>query len=105
MDLLLDVDRHNGHGEVLSVLPVLALPHQLWVERSVAGIQERLRHHLVVLHEVTQLVGRDVHARILVADSLNGARSLGTPPELTFLLRFLRHRFLAPWLAKLRYTG
>src|SRR2546422_11371212 len=102
MDLLLDVDRHDWLCEVLFVLLVLALPDQLGVERGVARVPQCLRRHLVILHEVAQFVGRDIHSRVLVADGLNGARPLGTPAYRTLLPRLLRHGFLAPWLEKMR---
>ena len=71
VDLLLDVDRHHGDGQVLAVLLVLAVPHELRVERRVAGVEHRLRGLLIVGDEVAQLLGGDVRPLVLVADRLD----------------------------------
>ena len=77
VDLLLDVDRHDRHGEVGAVLLVLALPDELRVERRVARIQHVLRCGFVRGDEIAQLLSRDVLARVLVLDRLDGRRPLG----------------------------
>ncbi len=66
VDLLLDVDRHDRHREILAVLLVFALPDQLRIERRVARIKHGLRRVLVVGHEIPQFLGGDVLALVLV---------------------------------------
>ena len=74
VNLLLDVDRHDGDGEVFAVLLVLALPDQLRIERRVARIEHRLRGQFLVGHEVAQFLGGDVRALVLVADGFDFRR-------------------------------
>src|ERR1041385_1932419 len=94
VDLLLDVDRHHEHCQVLLILLLLSLPHQLRIERGIAGVQQRLRSGLVLLDETAQLLGRDVHPLVLVADDLDGARPLRGLVYSTLLPWLLRHRFI-----------
>ena len=72
VNLLLDVDRHDGDGEVFAVLLVLALPDELRIERRIARVEHRLRRVFVVGHEVAQFLGGDVRALVLVADGFDG---------------------------------
>ena len=72
VDRLLDVDRHRRHGQRLTILLVLALPHQLRVERRVARVEERLGRVLVLGHEVAQFLGGDVGAGVGVAKAGDG---------------------------------
>ncbi len=71
-DLLLDVDGDDRHLEVAGVLLVLALPHELRVERRVAGVEHGAGRGFVTLHEAAQLVGGDVGALLVVAVGLDG---------------------------------
>ena len=71
LNLLLDVDRHDGHGEVFAVLLVLALPDQLRVERRIARVEHGLGASFFVGHEVAQFLGGDVRALVLVADGFD----------------------------------
>jgi hypothetical protein len=52
VNLLLDVNRHYGNGEVLAVLFVLALPDQLRIEGRIAHVEHGLGGVLVLGHEV-----------------------------------------------------
>ena len=72
VNLLLDVDGHDGDGQVFPVLLVLALPDELRIERRVARIEHGLGGLLLLGHEVAQFLGGDVFALVLVADGLDG---------------------------------
>ena len=76
MNLLLDVDRHDGDSEVFAVLLVLALPDQLRVERRIARVEHGLGREFFVGHEVAQFLGGDVGALVLVADGLDFCRDV-----------------------------
>lgn len=70
MDLLLDVNRHRGHGQVLRVLLVFPLPRQLRVQRWIAGIENRIR--LILFYKSPQLFGRYVHPLVSVFNVIDG---------------------------------
>jgi hypothetical protein len=71
VNLLLDVNGHDGHGEVGAVLFVLTLPDQLRVERRVARVEDGPGPLLVLGDEVAQLLRGDVLALVLVADGVD----------------------------------
>ena len=71
VNLLLDVDRHHGNGEVFAVLLVLALPDQLRIERGIARVEHRLGCQFFIGHKVAQLLCGNVGALVLMADGFN----------------------------------
>src|ERR1017187_1010938 len=70
-DLLLNVDRRCVDGEILIVLFVFALPHQLRVERCVARVAKPRRPPCVLVEEFLGIGGRDVEPFVLVPDSID----------------------------------
>ena len=79
--MLLNVNRHGRHGQRMTILFVLALPHELWVERRVAGVQQPLERdvlglRLVLRNELPQLLRRDIRPLHAVFDGLNSDRGL-----------------------------
>jgi hypothetical protein len=75
MDLFLDVDGHDGHGQLGAVLLVLVLPDELRIARRIARVEHGAGRVLVVGHEIAQLLGGDVLALVLVADGFDGGGS------------------------------
>src|SRR5690349_9698708 len=65
VNLLLDIDGNDGYLEVARVLLVLALPHELRIERRVARIPHLRGRLLVLLDEAAQLLRRNVRPRVL----------------------------------------
>ena len=77
VDLLLDVNRHGGHGQILGVLLVLSLPNKLRIERRITGIEHRRRLLVLLADEVPQFFGRDVRPLVLVPHRVDLNRRFG----------------------------
>src|SRR5690606_21754155 len=77
VDLLLDVDRWRLDDEVIAVLCVLALPHELRVERRVAWVAQRRRLFDLFGDEVVGVRGRQVRALVGVHDRVDGGGTGG----------------------------
>src|SRR4051794_28333550 len=84
MDLLLDVDGDDGDLEVGGVLLIFPFPDELRIERWVPRVEHLRRRRFVRRHEPAQFLRRDIDARVLVLDRINGCRT-------GCFLRLLRH--------------
>ncbi len=70
LDLLLDIDGHGGHGQVGAVLLVLALQTNCGSSEGSARVERGFGRALVIRHKA-QLLGRDVHALVLMFEGGN----------------------------------
>ena len=68
LDLLLNVDGRDGNGQGFQVFLILALPHQLRVQRRVARVEHGAGLLFILSHKVPQLLGGDIFARLIVRE-------------------------------------